>query len=484
MRPLGSAGRCLATVLVVVGVLAGCTVGPNYKRPEVIVPADWRNSQERGDSLGDLGWWELFKDPALYELIATAVVANRDLQVAVARVLESRAQLGVARAAQFPQVNAGASYQYTRPFSENISPVLGGSPGAAPFTGDVFATSVDLAFELDLWGRLRRATEAARAELLASEENRRVVLMTLVSDVARTYFDLLELDRELEIARRTLQTREESLQLERRRFARGLSTQLDVDRADADAAVAAATVPDLERRIAQNENALSVLLGRNPGPIARGTPLDGQRLPPEVPAGLPSALLERRPDIRQAEHTLVAANARIGVAKAEYFPQISLTGIFGVESVSLSDLFTGPSRFWSVGPTMTVPIFTAGRIRSTVKGFEARQQQAALQYLQTIQQAFREVEDALVFHRKAREVRAERERRVTANRRGLSLVTLRYERGLSTQLEVLDLQRELFSAELERASATRDQLTAVVQLYRALGGGWQGQPAPSTDGIK
>src|SRR4029453_14551117 len=191
MRPLGSAWRCLATVLVVVGVLAGCTVGPNYQRPEVIVPADWRNSPERGDSLGDLGWWELFKDPALYELIATAVVANRDLQVAVARVLESRAQLGVARAAQFPQVNAGASYQYTRPFSENISPVLGGWPGAAPFTGDVFATSVDLAFELDLWGRLRRATEAARAELLASEENRRVVLMTLVSDVARTYFDLL-----------------------------------------------------------------------------------------------------------------------------------------------------------------------------------------------------------------------------------------------------------------------------------------------------
>jgi outer membrane protein, multidrug efflux system len=472
MRPLGSAWRCLATVLVVVGVLAGCTVGPNYKRPEVIVPADWRNSPERGDSLGDLGWWELFKDPTLHELISTAVGANRDLQVAVARVLEARARLGITRAAQFPEINAGASYEYARPFSQN-GPVVQGS-GRDPFTGDVSRAGVDLAFELDLWGRLRRATEAARAELLASEENRRVVLMTLVSDVARTYFDLLELDRELEISRRTLQTRQESLQLERRRFEQGLSTQLDVDRADAEAAVAAATVPDLERRIAQNENALSVLLGRNPGPIARGTPLDGQRLPPEVPAGLPSALLERRPDIRQAEQTLVAANARVGVAKAEYFPQISLTGIFGVESVSLSDLFTGPSRFWSVGPTMTVPIFTAGRIRSTVKGFEARQQQTALQYLQTIQQAFREVEDALVFHRKAREVRTERERRVAANRRALSLVTLRYERGLSTQLEVLDLQRELFSAELELASATRDQLTAVVQLYRALGGGWQG----------
>jgi len=483
MRPLGFAWRRLATVLVVVGLLSGCTVGPNYRRPEVIVPADWRNAPEQRDSLGDLGWWGIFQDPALHELLSTAVVANRDVQVAVARVLESRAQLGVARAAQFPQVNAGASYQYTRPNSEN-SPFLNGSRGRSPFTGDDFETSVDLAFELDLWGRLRRATEAARAELLAREENRGAVLITLVSDVARTYFDLLELDQELEIARRTLQTREESLQLQRRRFQQGLSTQLDVDRADAEAAVAAATVPDLERRIAQNENTLSVLLGRNPGPIARGTPLDGQRLPPAVPAGLPSALLERRPDIRQAEQTLVAANARIGVAKAEYFPKITLTGVLGVESVSLSDLFTGGSRFWSIGPAMTVPLFTAGRIKNTVKGFEARQQQAALQYLQTIQQAFREVEDALVSHRKVRDIRAERERRVTANRRALSMVTLRYDRGLSTQLEVLDIQRELFSAELEFASATRDQLTAVVQLYRALGGGWQGQPEPSIDGIK
>jgi outer membrane protein, multidrug efflux system len=223
-----------------------------------------------------------------------------------------------------------------------------------------------------------------------------------------------------------------------------------------------------------SERFLQVL--RNPGPIARGTPLDGQCLPPEVPAGLPSALLERRPDIRQAEQTLVAANARIGMAKAEYFPKISLTGMLGVESVSLSDLFTGGSRFWSIGPTMTVPLFTAGRTSNTVKGFEARQQQAATQYLQTIQQAFREVEDALVFHRKVREIRTERERRVAATRRALSLATLRYERGLSTQLDVLDAQRQLFSAELDLASTTRDQLTAVVQLYKALGGGWQSQP--------
>jgi len=464
--------RYLATLLVIAGWLAGCAVGPDYKRPEVLTPKDWRNGPEARDSLGDLGWWQLFKDPALHELITTAVVANRDLQVAVARVLDSRAQLGVARAAQFPQVNASGSYQYTRPFSKN-SPM---AQGAEIFTGDDWQAGMDLTFELDLWGRLRRGTEAARAELLASEETRRVVLMTLVADVARTHFDLLELDDELEIARRTLQTRQASLELQRRRFGQGLSTQLDVERAEAEVAVAAGTVPDLERRIVQTENGLSVLLGRNPGPIARGTPLDGQRLPPEVPAGLPSALLERRPDIRQAEQTLVAANARIGMAKAEYFPKISLTGMLGVESVSLSDLFTGGSRFWSIGPTMTVPLFTAGRTSNTVKGFEARQQQAATQYLQTIQQAFREVEDALVFHRKVREIRTERERRVAATRRALSLATLRYERGLSTQLDVLDAQRQLFIAELDLASTTRDQLTAVVQLYKALGGGWQSQP--------
>ncbi len=464
--------RRLGTLLVIVGWLAGCAVGPDYKRPEVLTPTDWRNGLEGRDSLGDLGWWELFKDPTLHELISTAVVANRDLQVAVARVLDSRAQLGIARAAQFPQVNGSGSYQYTRPFSKNSPMVQGGET----FTGDDWQGATDLTFELDLWGRLRRGTEAARAELLASEETRRVVLMTVVADVARTHFDLLELDHELEIARRTLQTRQASLELQRRRFGQGLSTQLDVDRAEAEVAVAAATVPDLERRIAQTENGLSVLLGRNPGRIARGTPLDGQRLPPEVPAGLPSALLERRPDIRQADQTLVAANARIGVAKAEYFPKISLTGMFGVESVSLSDLFTGGSRVWSIGPTMTIPLFTAGRIKNTVKGFEARQQQAATQYLQTIQQAFREVEDALVFHRKVREIRTERERRVAATRGALSLATLRYERGLATQLDVLDAQRQLFSAELELASTTRDQLTAVVQLYKALGGGWQSQP--------
>ena len=465
-----------AALLLVILLLPGCLVGPDYRRPDVTVPPDWRTGPTQPASLGELGWWEVFDDPALQELIRIGVEMNRDVQIAVARVFEARAQLGVARAALFPQVAAGASYDYTRPNSKNslLLRSLPRAPGAAVEapTGDVYRTEVDLTFELDLWGRLRRATEAARAELLASEDSWRSVLITLVADIARTYFDLVELDRELEIAQRTLQTRRASLDLQRQRAERGLSTQLDVQRAAAEVAVAAAAVPDVERRITQTENALSVLLGRNPGPVRRGVPLDAQRVPPEVPAGLPSALLERRPDIRQAEQTVIAANARIGEAKAAFFPRISLTGLFGVESVSLSSLFKGASRVWDVGPTLTVPIFTAGRISNTVRATEAREQQALAQYRQTIERAFREVDDALVFHRKIREIRAEQEARVAATRQALSLANLRYERGLSTYLDVLDQERQLFRAELDLASTTRDQLTAVVQVYKALGGGW------------
>ena len=463
--------------LLVTLLLSGCMVGPDYRRPELTVPADWRTGPAHETSLADVAWWEVFNDPALQELIRIGVEENRDVQIAVARVFEARAHLGVARAALFPQVNAGADYGYTRPYSKNSLllrnlPKAPGSSVDAP-TGDVYRADVDLTFELDLWGRLRRATEAARAELLASEDAWRSVLITLVADIARTYFDLLEFDRELEIARRTLETRRTSLDLQRRRADQGLSTQLDVQRAAAEVAVAAAAVPDVERRIAQTENAVNLLLGRNPGPVGRGAPLDTQRVSPEVPAGLPSALLERRPDIRQAEQAMIAANARIGEAKAAHFPRISLTGLFGVESVSLSSLFKGASRVWDIGPTLTVPIFTAGRISNTVRASEARQEQALVQYRQAIERAFREVDDALIFHRKVREIRAEQEARVTATRQALYLANLRYERGLSTYLDVLDQERQLFRAELDLASTTRDQLTAVVQVYKALGGGWQ-----------
>jgi outer membrane protein, multidrug efflux system len=330
-----------------------------------------------------------------------------------------------------------------------------------------------LSFELDLWGRLRRATEAARADLLASTENTRTVLTTLINDVAQTYFDLLELDREADIDRSTLTSRQASLELVRRRYENGLTSELDVHRAEQELATAAAAVPDVERRIAQTENRLSILLGRNPGSIARPTVLDAERMPPEVPAGLPSTLLERRPDIRQAEQRLVSANAHIGEAKAAFFPRISLTGMFGLESASLSELFTGPARMWQVGPTVTFPIFHAGQLRGNLHAAEAREQQALIQYQQTIQQAFREVEDALVFRAKASDIRTQQQARVQAAQRALDIANLRYTNGLGTYLDVLDAQRQLFAAEIDLTGTTRDQLTAVVQLYKALGGGWE-----------
>ena len=340
---------------------------------------------------------------------------------------------------------------------------------------DLISTTVDLAFEIDVWGRLRRGTEAARAELLASEEARQTVVMTLVSDVAGAYLTLRQLDLELETTRRNVASRRDSLDVVRDRFEAGLTSALDHRQAEAELARTAAQIPDLERQIAQTENQLSILLGRNPAAVTRGRPLVAQTFPPEIPAGLPSALLERRPDIRQAEATLVAANARIGVAKAAFFPQISLTGFFGVESIALSDLFTGPSRIWQFGPTMTVPIFNAGRNRANLELTEARQREALIRYEQSIQQAFREVEDALVAHRKAREAFGAQQTAVRASREALDVAESRYRSGLTNYLDVLDAQRTLLAAEVGESRTLLSQLIAVVQVYRALGGGWDGR---------
>jgi multidrug efflux system outer membrane protein len=458
-------------MLILVGALfARCTVGPDYKRPEVLVPASWRTLNGASDSIANLKWWELFADSTLQNLIRTALKDNYDLQLAVARVAEARALLGIARSAQFPELNAGARYRNDRESETSFPPIekLGVNPNF-----DLYRADLNASFEIDLWGRLRRATEAARAELLANEENQRTVLMTLVAEVAQTYFDLLELDREAEIDRRTLDSRRASLDLVSRRYNDGLASELDVRRAEEEVASAAATVPDVERRIAQTENGLRIFLGENPGPIPRSVSLDNEHMPPEIPAGLPSALLEQRPDIREAEARLVAANARIGEAKAEFFPQISLTGIFGSASISLSDFFTGPSRMWSAGPTVTLPIFNAGRLSSNLAAKEAREQQSLIRYRQSIQAAFREVDDALVFHQNVREIRLQREREVRAAEQALALANLRYTNGVSSYLDVLDTQRQLFSAEINLAVITRDQLNAVVQVYKALGGGWE-----------
>jgi multidrug efflux system outer membrane protein len=467
----------IVTLGVLVLLLAGCTLGPDYRRPAVSTPEGWRDGAPAPDaaSLADVAWWQLFQDQELRALVQTAIEANKDLRIAVTRVEQARAQLGVTRAAQFPEVNAGASVTTNRT-SDNVRPKgSGGESG-------LFSTTADLSFEIDIWGRLRRATEAARAELLASEGARHAVVMTLVSDVATAYLQLRELDLELEITRRTVAARRQSLGIVRDRFEGGLTSALDLRQAETDLASTAAQIPDLDRQIAQTENFLSILVGRNPGTITRGRPLAGQTFPPAVPAGLPSALLERRPDIRQAEETLVSANARIGVAKAAFFPQISLTGFFGVESVALSDLFTGPSRIWQFGPSLTVPIFNAGRNRANLELSEARQREAVARYEQAIQQAFREVEDALIAHRKAREALGEQDTAVAASRQALDIAELRYTSGLTSYLNVLDAQRTLLAAELAQSRTLGAQLVAVVQLYRALGGGWAETASSSLDG--
>jgi multidrug efflux system outer membrane protein len=465
----------LMTMAVIVSLLSGCMVGPKYRRPVVKSPDVFRGSAASSvppdaASVGDLKWFEVFKDEQLQELIRTALVQNYDLREAVARVQAARANLGITRSDQFPTIAAGA----------DLTALRSSSSGAAPFPADVSRDrtfgSVGLnllSFELDLWGRLRNATNAARADLLATEENRKAVLTTIVGDTATAYFDLLELDTELEIDKRTLATRQESLRLITARQRGGVATLLDVRQAEQLVYSASQTIPATEQLIEQTENRLSLLLGKNPGAVTRGRQLTQQEQPPSVPPGLPSSLLERRPDIRAAEQNLIAANAIIGVAKAAYFPRISLTGLLGFESNQLSSLFTGPTRIWQFVPQVTQPIFTAGRLKSNVRLAQAQQQIALVQYEKTIQTAFREVSDALVEYRKVKEIRAQQELLVATLRDRSRLAYLRYQGGVDTLLNALDADRDLFSAELSLAQTRRNELLALVQLYKALGGGWQ-----------
>ncbi len=462
----------LLILAIATGLLAGCAVGPNYRRPKVDVPAAYRGTQATPDSasLADAKWFDVFQDPQLQGLIRTALQNNYDVREAAARVEASRAALGITRADQFPTVAGTASITTQRTSNSGSFPLPSGFKQERTF-GTVAGNL--LSYELDFWGRLRRATEASRAELLASEENRKVVAMTLVSDLATAYFNLLELDQELEIAKRTLATRQDSLRLIQTRQSRGLATLLEVRQGEQLVQVAAEAIPSIEERIEQTENQISLLTGANPGPITRQRTLTEQQLPPAVPAGLPSALLDRRPDIREAEENLVAANATIGVAKAAYFPQISLTGLFGFQSNQLSSLFTGPTKAWQFTPQLTQPVFTGGRIKSNVRYAEAQRQIALVQYERTTQTAFREVADALVEYRKVREIRGTQQALVTTLEDRSQLSYKRYHGGVDTLLNALDADRDLFDAELRLAQARRDELVSEVHLYRALGGGWQ-----------
>src|SRR5882762_2192539 len=391
-----------ALALLLAASLSACMVGPDYLRPEVEVPPTWRLGAAEAGEISNIAWWEQFQDPALSTLVRTALENNKDLQIATATVDQAFAQYGITRSALAPQVDAGAGAARQR-LSETTGPVR--VPSALATFND-YSVNLSASYELDVWGRLRRATESARANLLGSEEGRRTVVLTLVSAVADGYIQLRALDRQLEIAQQTAQSLGEAARVQQVRFEEGAVPESDYRQAESQYETAAAQVPELEREIAQQENFISVLLGRNPGPIARGRDIDSL-LFPAVPEGLPASLLERRPDIRQAEQNLIAANANIGVAKAAYFPDISLTALLGLESAQLSDLFKGPSRAWSFGAGVLQPIFNAGRIRSQVEGAEAADRQALYTYEKSIISAFQDVENALIDRTKFGQIREE-----------------------------------------------------------------------------
>jgi multidrug efflux system outer membrane protein len=455
---------------------AACTVGPNYKRPSIATPQAFRAPDplppDQAASIANLKWFEVFKDEQLQVLIRHALERNYDLRDAVARVEEARSALGITRSNQFPNFGAGASVEINRLSRDGATSI---PEQVLPSQNRNFGTAALqlLSFEIDIWGKLRRATESARANLLSSEENRKAVVATLISDLATAYLTLRELDYELEISKRTLQTREDSLALTKSRATGGVSTQLDLRQAEQLVYTAAETIPQIERQIEQSENQISLLLGENPNVILRGRSLTDQQIPPELPPGLPSELLERRPDIRAAEQQMISANAQIGVARAEYFPTLSLSGALGGASTQLSSLFSGPSSTWNLVPQVTQPIFTAGRLKSRVRLTEAERERALIQYEKTIQIAFIETSDALIAHQRFRESRAKQEELVAALEDRLRLAYLRYRGGVDTQLNALDADRDLFQAQLDLARLRLEEILSVVQLYKALGGGWQ-----------
>ena len=435
----------------------GCTVGPDYARPEIDAPEKYRFAVVEANELANTEWWKQFHDTTLDQLIQIALSDNFDVRIAAARVDEFYGIYGITRSGKFPQVGAEAAV----------------GTGSTPPDPAADAVRVDLfaSWEIDLFGRLRRLSEASRADLLASEEGRRFAVLTLVSTVASTYITLLGVDAQLDIARRTLVSRAEALRIFEARYRRGATSEFELSQSRSEYAVTKSTIPPLEQAQAQIENALSLLLGRNPGPITRTTKIEALGLP-SVPAGLPSEILERRPDVRQAELNLIAANARIGAAKALYYPSISLTGLYGSLSNSFDRLFSGPAELYSYGAAVAGPIFTGGGVSGQVGAAEARQQQSLLAYQRAIRTAFRDVEDALIAGQKSRETLAAQEERVEAMRDYARLANLRYDNGYSNYLEVLDAERGLFSAELDYTQAKSDTYFSMVDLYTTMGGGW------------
>ena len=450
-------------------LLAGCMVGPNYQRPAIDAPGTYRADSQSAiassESLGDEKWWEVFQDPVLQELIRTALEQNYDMRIAASRVLQAQAQLGVTRADQFPTVSAGADVASQR------NPKISGSfPSYEARSGEV---DFSVVWNLDFWGKYRRQTQAARAAVLASQWGRRAVLTSVISNVASACFTLRELDLELDVSKMTLAARQDSLRLTSVLAKNGSASGLDVRQSEQLVYTAAETIPDLERQIVVQENSLSILLGRNPGPIPRGRKLTEQPNPPAIPVGLPSQLLERRSDIQEAEQNLVASNAQVGVAKAALFPSISLTGTAGYESFALNNLFSHAQRAWNGAASLTQPVFAGGALRSEIRRAEAQKEELLLTYQQTIMNAFQQVSNSLTAYQKDREFREQQELLTAAAEDADRLSKILYQHGGTSYLQVLTSENNEFSAELNLAQAQLNERLALVQIYNALGGGWQ-----------
>ena len=472
-RLLAGRSRIQAAMLAACALaLTACAVGPNYKRPQVPLPAQYRGAPTASPtaSLANTKWFDLFQDDTLKQLVTTALQHNFDLGIASERVLEAREQFHITRANEFPNLSAQAEFSGIRQSSIGSFTFI---PPGTPLVASYTQAGAALSWEIDLWGRLRRLTESARAQYLATEEARNGVTVSLISDVMTNYFALRERDLELQIARQTRDIAQDSLRLVNLRHDRGAATGLDVHQAEQFLYTATAQIASAERDAEQTSDALSLLLGRAPGEIERGKAIDQYALPAEPPPGLPSTLLERRPDIRQAEDTLIAANAQIGAAKALYFPQISLTGFLGGQSRQLTNLFTAPARFWTIAPASVFTIFDAGQIRSQVRLSEAQKREMLISYQRSIYNALKEVSDALVGYDRTRQQRTQEELLVKALEESTRLSKLRYEGGLDSYLQVLDAERNLFQGQLALAQLRLLELDSFVQLYRALGGGWQ-----------
>ncbi len=456
-------------LLAIAVLLSGCAVGPNYKRPTVSVPTDYRDSMAAqtaaAPSLGNENWWQVYQDPVLADLIHTALQQNYDVRIAAARVLEAQAQLGITRANQFPSASVGADI-----FSQQNAKTSNQFP---PYQVNAGQLNLSVIWNLDFWGKYRRQTEAARAQMLASEWGQRAVISSLVANVATAYFQLRALDSEIEISKRTLGSRQQSLQLTKVLETQGSASNVDVSQSEQLVYTASESIPDLERQIRQQENLLSILLGENPGSISRGQALTEQPVPEAVPAGLPSELLERRPDVRQAEEIIVAANAQIGVAKASFFPSISLTGTGGLESNALNRFINAPSQTWFGALSVAQPVFQGGALRSGLRLSRAQYQEAVLAYQQTVQNSLEQVSNALIAYQKDRDFRGQQELLTQAAQRSDQLSLVLYQHGGASYLQVLTNETNYFSAELNLVQAQLNERLALVQLYQALGGGWQ-----------